>query len=90
MNVSPKYSASFEKRAFDVAVSTLLLPAKKTGEIALSRLLAKSKGEELDPIILQKRMGFKHVPFDIQKYLTLDPETGEPFRELGNLSAIAS
>jgi lipopolysaccharide/colanic/teichoic acid biosynthesis glycosyltransferase len=85
MKTGPDYSASFEKRAFDITFSSLLLPAKKVGEIALRRAIENSTGLKLEPVLLQKRMGYKHNPFDIHKFLTLYPGTDIPIDDWAGL-----
>ena len=73
-----EYSVSREKRAFDVTVSSLLLPAEKLFGLMLQRHLAIALGEEVEPVIEQERTGKGQLPFQLKKFLTLHPVTDEP------------
>lgn len=72
------YAQSREKRSFDIAVSSLLLPAKRGAEFVIGYYMARSEYSGLKPTLKQRRMGWNHQIFDIEKFQTLDPETHLP------------
>ena len=78
MKTGLDYTASGEKRGFDIAVASLLLPGKRIGELIVKRLAAQSSGLELPAIVVQERMGQYHQTFAIQKFTTLHPTTELP------------
>ena len=79
MKMGPEYSASWEKRAFDVAMATLLMPAEKLTERLMRHLVGRALGDPDLVIYRQERMGPNETPFMIDKFRTLDPTTKEPF-----------
>lgn len=79
MKTGADYSASPERRAFDLAFSTLLMPATVAGKIVVRKLIANSTGKDLAPTVSEERIGYKHIPFEMKKFLVTDPDTNEHF-----------
>lgn len=79
MKTGAYYSASSERRAFDIAFSTLLMPATAAGKIIVRKLIADKTGKNLVPTTSEKRIGYKHVPFEMKKFSVTDPDTNEYF-----------
>lgn len=77
-----EYALSPSKRAFDLAfASGMLVPAKLAEAIAKATYARQAES----PVYRQKRVGQFESPFVIQKLLTVNPVTCQPFNRLARL-----
>lgn len=73
------WNASPEKRIFDRAVSTALVPVDFTARHIVQRLIARSCDCRVQAVETQTRIGVFEQPFDLLKFRSIDPCTGQFF-----------
>ena len=76
------YASSREKRNFDVAVSSLLVPGKRCAEFVIGYFMERGEYSDLSPILRQRRMGWNNRIFEIEKFQTLDTDTHQPINKV--------
>ena len=73
------WNCSNEKRCFDLALATVLLPAEKTAGLIVRRLVARSCGIDMDPVVYDERLGIFGETFWPARYRTSGLEAGAQF-----------
>ncbi len=72
-----EYVHSHEKRLFDLVVGGCFTIPTTLGKVILLRL-----NQGINPVFTQPRVGANGKLFDIEKFLTLDPNTGKPISSI--------